>query len=161
MKVPLYPLWRHQTTSNQRQLSNESCSNLMEFYDVYSNLFSCLLWKVKSHIRVPGLRYPFVPSRFEGLIGVYHQSLATGAGLPVTLADARCSLELATALNPLPGWVANRFLPRGGAERQAAFGINKLLTTVGQDRLSLAPSLFLRSGYSHRPAREPGQRCAW
>jgi len=56
---------------------------------------------------------PFVPSRFEGLIGVYHQSLATGAGLPVTLADARCSLELATALNPLPGWVANRFLPRG------------------------------------------------
>jgi hypothetical protein len=85
----------------------------MEFYDVYSNLFSRLLWKVKYHVRVPGLRYPFVPSRFEGLIGVYHQSLATGAGLPVTLADARCSLELATALNPLPGWVANPFLPRG------------------------------------------------
>jgi hypothetical protein len=32
------------------------------------------------------------------LIGAYHQSLATGAGLPVTLADARCSLELVTAL---------------------------------------------------------------
>jgi hypothetical protein len=35
--------------------------------------------------------HPFVPSRFEGLIGAYHQSLAT-AGLPVTLADtAACS----------------------------------------------------------------------
>jgi predicted dehydrogenase len=40
----------------------------------------------------------FAPSRFEGLIGAYHQSLATGAGLPVTLADARRSLELVTAL---------------------------------------------------------------
>jgi len=42
--------------------------------------------------------HPLMPSRFEGLIGAYHQSLATGAGLPVTLADARCSLELVTAL---------------------------------------------------------------
>ena len=42
--------------------------------------------------------HPFVPSRFEGLIGAYHQSLASGARLPVTLADSRCSLELVTAL---------------------------------------------------------------
>jgi hypothetical protein len=36
--------------------------------------------------------------------------------------------------------------PADGAERQAAFGINELLTTVGQDRSLLAPSLVLRSG---------------
>src|SRR5262249_31584229 len=34
------------------------------------------------------------PSRFEGLMGAYHQALATGAPLPVPLADARQSLEL-------------------------------------------------------------------
>jgi hypothetical protein len=41
---------------------------------------------------------PFLPSRFEGLIGAYHQSLTTGARLPITVADARCSLELVTEL---------------------------------------------------------------
>ena len=40
----------------------------------------------------------FVPSRFQGLIGAYHAALATGGPLPVTLADARRSLELVTAL---------------------------------------------------------------
>jgi len=40
----------------------------------------------------------FVPSRFEGLIGAYYRALATGAALPVTLPDARQSLELVTAL---------------------------------------------------------------
>jgi predicted dehydrogenase len=40
----------------------------------------------------------FVPSRFEGLLGSYHQALANGAEFPVTLADARRSLELVTAL---------------------------------------------------------------
>jgi predicted dehydrogenase len=40
----------------------------------------------------------FVPSQFAGLMSAYHQALATGGALPVTLSDARYSLELATAL---------------------------------------------------------------
>jgi predicted dehydrogenase len=40
----------------------------------------------------------FVLSGFEGLIGAYYTALTTGGALPVTLADARQSLELATAL---------------------------------------------------------------
>ena len=40
----------------------------------------------------------FVPSRFEGLMDAYHTALTTGGALPVTLADARRSLELVTAL---------------------------------------------------------------
>jgi predicted dehydrogenase len=40
----------------------------------------------------------FVPSRFAGLMDAYHASLTTGGPLPVTLADARRSLELVTAL---------------------------------------------------------------
>jgi predicted dehydrogenase len=39
-----------------------------------------------------------VPSRFEGLMDAYHGALTTGGALPVTLADARQSLELVTAL---------------------------------------------------------------
>ncbi len=39
-----------------------------------------------------------VASRFEGLLGAYHAALAAGSALPVTLADARCSIELVTAL---------------------------------------------------------------
>jgi predicted dehydrogenase len=39
-----------------------------------------------------------LPSRYEGQFGAYHTALATGAPLPVTLADARASLELLTAL---------------------------------------------------------------
>ena len=39
-----------------------------------------------------------VPSAFEGLMGAYHAALTTGGALPVTLADARGSLELVTAL---------------------------------------------------------------
>ena len=39
-----------------------------------------------------------VPSRFEGLMAAYHQALETSGPLPVTIADARRSLELITAL---------------------------------------------------------------
>ena len=39
-----------------------------------------------------------VASRFEGLMASYHQALETAGPLPVTLADARRSLELITAL---------------------------------------------------------------
>jgi predicted dehydrogenase len=39
-----------------------------------------------------------MPSRYEGQFAAYHAALTTGAALPVTLADARASLELATAL---------------------------------------------------------------
>ena len=39
-----------------------------------------------------------VPSRYEGQFAAYHRALTTGAALPVTLADARSSLELASAL---------------------------------------------------------------
>jgi predicted dehydrogenase len=40
----------------------------------------------------------FVPPRFEGLMSAYHTALTDRAPLPVTLSDARQSLELATAL---------------------------------------------------------------
>ena len=40
----------------------------------------------------------FVPSRFEGLMDAYHAALTTGGALPVTLADARQSVELVTAI---------------------------------------------------------------
>jgi predicted dehydrogenase len=40
----------------------------------------------------------FVPSWFDGLMGAYHAALTPGEALPVTLADARRSLELVTAL---------------------------------------------------------------
>ena len=40
----------------------------------------------------------FVPSRFEGLLASYHAAIVNGGELPVTLADARQSLELITAL---------------------------------------------------------------
>jgi predicted dehydrogenase len=42
--------------------------------------------------------WAFVPSRFEGLMARYHAALEAGTELPVTLADARRSLELVTAL---------------------------------------------------------------
>jgi predicted dehydrogenase len=42
--------------------------------------------------------HSFVPSRFEGLMEAYHAALTTGGALPVTLADARRSLELVIAL---------------------------------------------------------------
>ena len=40
----------------------------------------------------------FVPSRYEGLLASYHAAIVDGGPLPVTLADARQSLELVTAL---------------------------------------------------------------
>jgi predicted dehydrogenase len=40
--------------------------------------------------------YRAVPSRYEGQFAAYHAALTTRAALPVTLADARSSLELAT-----------------------------------------------------------------
>jgi predicted dehydrogenase len=40
----------------------------------------------------------FVPPRFEGLMDAYHAALTTGGALPVTLADARQSVELVTAI---------------------------------------------------------------
>ena len=42
--------------------------------------------------------WAFVPSRFNGLMARYHAALEAGTELPVTLADARQSLELVTAL---------------------------------------------------------------
>ena len=39
-----------------------------------------------------------VPSQFIGLVGAYHKALTAGEELPITLAEARQSLELATAL---------------------------------------------------------------
>jgi predicted dehydrogenase len=42
--------------------------------------------------------YRPVPSRYDGQFRAYHAALTTGGPLPVTLADARTSLELATAL---------------------------------------------------------------
>ncbi|MFI5011113.1 MAG: Gfo/Idh/MocA family protein [Hyphomicrobiales bacterium] len=42
--------------------------------------------------------WSFVPPRFEGLLTRYHEALGAASPLPVTLADARRSLELVTAL---------------------------------------------------------------
>jgi predicted dehydrogenase len=42
--------------------------------------------------------YRPLPSRYEGQLGAYHEALTSEAPLPVTLADARTSLELITAL---------------------------------------------------------------
>lgn len=42
--------------------------------------------------------WAFVPSRFHGLMQAYHAALESGGPLPVTLTDARRSLELITAL---------------------------------------------------------------
>jgi predicted dehydrogenase len=42
--------------------------------------------------------WSFVASRFEGLMASYHHALDTAGALPVTLADARRSLELISAL---------------------------------------------------------------
>lgn len=39
-----------------------------------------------------------VPGRFQGLLAAYYQALATGASLPLTLGDARQSIEFAAAL---------------------------------------------------------------
>jgi predicted dehydrogenase len=54
----------------------------------------------KAEARIAGALagYRAVPSRYEGQFAAYHAALTTGAALPVTLADARSSLELATAL---------------------------------------------------------------
>src|SRR5215831_3927386 len=41
--------------------------------------------------------YRAAPPQFTGLMDTYHQALTTGGPLPVTLADARLSLELVTA----------------------------------------------------------------
>jgi predicted dehydrogenase len=42
--------------------------------------------------------WSFVPSRFQGLMASYHQALESAGPFPVSLADARRSLELITAL---------------------------------------------------------------
>ena len=42
--------------------------------------------------------WAFVPSRYTGLMAAYHEALETSGPLPVTLAEARRSLELITAL---------------------------------------------------------------
>ncbi|MBI3512760.1 MAG: Gfo/Idh/MocA family oxidoreductase [Proteobacteria bacterium] len=54
-----------------------------------------------------------VPSRFEGLMAAYHAALTSGGALPVTLADARQSLELITALNHSAATGAAVSLPIG------------------------------------------------
>jgi len=42
--------------------------------------------------------YRPLPPRYEGQFAAYHTALTTGGPLPVTLGDARTSLELVTAL---------------------------------------------------------------
>jgi predicted dehydrogenase len=55
----------------------------------------------------------FVPSRFEGLMAAYHAALTTGDAFPVTLADARRSIEPITALNHSAATGAPVSLPIG------------------------------------------------
>ena len=42
--------------------------------------------------------YRPAPSQFTGLMSAYHEALTAGGALPMSLTDARQSLELATAL---------------------------------------------------------------
>ena len=50
--------------------------------------------------RITGVlaEHRFVPSGFEGLMTAHHTALTTGGALPVSLSDARQSIELVTAL---------------------------------------------------------------
>jgi predicted dehydrogenase len=57
--------------------------------------------------------YRSAPSQFMGLIGAYHQALTSGSPLPVTLDDARQSLELAAALYHSAATGAAVTLPMG------------------------------------------------
>jgi predicted dehydrogenase len=57
--------------------------------------------------------YDAVPRWLEGLLGAYHEALTTGGPLPVTLADARQSLELVTALYHSAATGAPMTLPIG------------------------------------------------
>jgi predicted dehydrogenase len=59
-----------------------------------------------------------VPSRFEGLMASYHHALETGGPLPVTLADARRSLELITALYQSSESGSDVALPIGGDHKK-------------------------------------------
>lgn len=54
--------------------------------------------EAKSRIDAALADWVFVPSRFEGLMSAYHAALEAEADPPVTLGDARRSLELVTAL---------------------------------------------------------------
>ena len=54
--------------------------------------------EAEAHFAAALRDWQFVPSRFEGLFAQYWTALETGTALPVTLADARRSLELITAL---------------------------------------------------------------
>jgi len=54
--------------------------------------------EAERHIAEALVDYRSMPSRYEGQLGAYHAALTSGGALPVTLADARASLELATAL---------------------------------------------------------------
>jgi predicted dehydrogenase len=54
--------------------------------------------EAESRIAAALADWQFVPSRFEGLMARYHAALEAGSTFPVTLADARRSLELVTAL---------------------------------------------------------------
>ena len=62
--------------------------------------------------------WTFVPSRFEGLMASYHHALETGGPLPVTLADARRSLELITALYQSSESGSDVALPIGADHRK-------------------------------------------
>ena len=54
--------------------------------------------EVEQRIAEALVDYRPLPSRYEGQFGAYHEALMTRAPLPVTLVDARTSLELITAL---------------------------------------------------------------
>jgi predicted dehydrogenase len=52
----------------------------------------------ESRIAEALLGYRSLPARYEGQLGAYHAALTSGGAFPVTLADARASLELVTGL---------------------------------------------------------------
>ena len=76
---------------------------------------------------------PSLPPRFNGLMARYHAALETNAELPVTLADARQSLELVTALL---AFRANR-RARRPADRRLAPEVPELAAELGRLRIIL------------------------
>lgn len=64
--------------------------------------------------------YRPVATQFEGLLGAYHEALATASPLPISLADARLATELATALYHSAATGAAVALPIGPDDRSCA-----------------------------------------
>ena len=95
------------TLGSQREISrlrlcfeHVTFESLTSPYSTGDDPWEILTASPEAEARITGalVGYRAVLPRYEGQFAAYHAALTTGAALPVTLADARSSLELATAL---------------------------------------------------------------